>query len=61
MSDLERQMKDLRSNPPSTASASTSGGFGANPLGGGGGQRLSWHRSFVELTGWTQWNGSTLQ
>ncbi len=65
MSDLERQMRDLRSNPPSTASASTSGGFGtgpgANPLGGGGGQRLSWHRSFVELTGWTQWNGSTLQ
>eukprot|EP00959_Pyramimonas_sp_CCMP1952_P415530 8706865-Pyramimonas_sp.AAC.1 len=58
MTELERQFQSLRSNPTSNASVSTTAGASLGP---GGAQRLHWNRSFVELTGWTNWKGTTLQ
>eukprot|EP00959_Pyramimonas_sp_CCMP1952_P242325 5065112-Pyramimonas_sp.AAC.1 len=58
MTELERQCQTLRSNPPSNASVSTSAGISLGP---GGAQRLRWSRSFVALTGWTNWKGTTLE
>eukprot|EP00959_Pyramimonas_sp_CCMP1952_P368525 7719555-Pyramimonas_sp.AAC.1 len=58
MTELERQFQTLRSNPPSNVSVSTTADVS---LGRGVAQRLHWSRSFVELTGWTNWKGTTLQ
>ena len=58
MTELERQFQSLRSNPTSNASVSTTAGASLGP---GGAQKLHWNRSFVELTGWTNWKGTTLQ
>eukprot|EP00959_Pyramimonas_sp_CCMP1952_P377425 7905416-Pyramimonas_sp.AAC.2 len=58
MTELERQFQTLRSNPPSNASVSTTAGVSLGP---GDAQRLHWSRSFVDLTGWTNWKGTALQ